>query len=166
MRLVDGLTILALVLGPILAVATQLAFERRREIRRRKIGVLDTLMSYRGRFVHSDNVRAMNLVDVVFYDNEEVRSKFTALLKHLDSDSMKADEPSPDTISRAEDLAAELISAIAKDIGYSFDHTVIKRQAYHPRAFNVEEKYKSDVRHVLLPLLRGESSLRVREADK
>jgi len=162
MHPIEWLTLIALVVGPVLAVGIQLWFERRREIRRRKLSVLDTLMSYRGRFVHSDNVRAMNLIDVIFYRNKRVRARFSTLIAYLETDAMAADQPTPDAISRADDLIAELLTEMAKDVGYAFDHTVIKRQAYRPRAFQVEEKYTADVRAALMPVLRGENDLHVK----
>jgi hypothetical protein len=145
-----------------LAVAIQLGFEMRRESRKRKLYVLDTLMSYRGRLVHSDNVRAMNMIDIVFYSNAAVRVRFKTLLTHLDSDAMKAQPITPETLSRAEDLIVELISEIAKDVGYSFDHTLIKRQAYRPGAFQDEETYTTHVRAAVMAVLQGRESLRVK----
>jgi hypothetical protein len=162
MRVVDVLTLIALVLGPVMAVGIQLWFEKRRESRKRKLFVLDTLMSYRGRLVHTDNVRAMNMIDVVFYDSPSVRTRFKTLLAHLDSDAMKAKPITAETLSRAEDLIVELISEIAKDVGYSFDHTAIKRQAYRPSAFNDEETYTAEVRVALMGLLQGREGIRVK----
>ena len=161
MRPVEWVTIIALIFGPLLAIAIQLGFEQRREERRRKLAVLDSLMSYRGRFIHNQNVLTVNRIDLVFYKNADVRRKFGVLLDHLESDAMKVDDVSPQTMAKTDDLAAELISEVAKDIGYAFDHTVIKRKAYYPKAFNVEVQYQNQVRAALLPILQGKKNLNV-----
>lgn len=158
----EWITVIALILGPLLAIALQLGFEKRREERKRRMQVLDTLMSFRGRIFHSDCVQAVNRIDLVFYHNSEVRQKYAVFYAHLDSDSMKSEEPSPEAVSKADDLAAELISEMAKDLGYSFDHTVIKRRAYHPRWFNREIQFLMKSRAALVPLLEGKSSIRVK----
>ncbi len=154
----EWITVAALILGPLLAIALQLGFEHRREERKRKLEVLDTLMSFRGRIFHSDCVQAVNRIDLVFFHNAEVRRKYAAFYDHLDSDAMKGDEPSPEAVSKADDLGAELISEMAKDLGYSFDHTVIKRRAYHPRWFNKEIQFLMKSRAALVPLLEGKTS--------
>jgi hypothetical protein len=80
-----------LLAGPAMAVGIQLWFSNREEHRRRKLGILDILTQYRGRTTHSDSVRPLNSIDVVYYDCPVVRSKFTALLNFLETDEAKAE---------------------------------------------------------------------------
>jgi hypothetical protein len=49
-----------------------------------------------------------------------------------------------------------------QNLRYSFDHMVIKRQAYHPRAFNEESNYTRDVRAAFLPILKGDTPIHVK----
>ncbi|HEY5214166.1 MAG TPA: DUF6680 family protein, partial [Acidobacteriaceae bacterium] len=81
---VDILTLIALVAGPALAVGIQLWFERRREVRRTKISILDALMAYRGRLGHPDSVSAINRVELVFHDDNRVTGKLRALIEHME----------------------------------------------------------------------------------
>src|SRR6266849_586600 len=71
----EWLTLAAIILGPILAVATQLLMQARKAKRDTKLWVFNTLMSYRAMILNPNFVQAFNLVDVVFYKNAEVRKK-------------------------------------------------------------------------------------------
>src|ERR1700679_298297 len=155
MEPLDYMTLFALLAGPAVAVGIQLWFSNRQELRRRKLGILDILMQYRGRIIHSDSVRALNSIDVVYYDSPAVRSKFTTLLDFLDTDEVKAVPRAPHTIARLDDLLTELLSEMCKVLGYNFDHTRIKTKAYRPQAFADEEQFIQDFRGALMPLLRG-----------
>jgi hypothetical protein len=162
MKPLDYMTLFALLAAPAMAVGIQLWFSDRQEHRRRKLGVLDILMQYRGRIIHSDSVRSLNSVDVVFYDSPIVRSKFTTLLDFLDSEEVRAVPRAPHTTARLDDLLTELLSEICKVLGYKFDHTRIKTKVYRPKAFADEEEFVQDLRESLMPLLRGTTPLRIR----
>ena len=69
----EWLTIAAIVLGPVLAVATQLWFQKRKVKRDSKLSVFNTLMGLRPQIVHVDFVKAFNMIDVVFYENRDIR---------------------------------------------------------------------------------------------
>jgi hypothetical protein len=162
MKPLDYMTLFALFAGPALAVAVQLWFTDRSEKRRRKLAVLDILMQYRGRLIHSDSVRALNNIDVVFYDSPAVRKKFMALLDFLDTDEMKLVPLPPRTSGRLDDLLTELLSEMCKVLSFDFDHTQIKTKAYRPSAFANEDKYVEDFRAAMIPLLAGKSALLVK----
>lgn len=159
------MTLFALIAGPALAVGIQLWFTKRHEDRRRKLGILDTLMQYRGRIIHSDSVRALNNIDTVYYDSPSVRSKFTTLLDFLETDEMKANPLAPRTTAKVDDLLTELISEMCKSLRYNFDHTRIKTKAYRPQAFANEEQFTADLRTALMPLLKGTSPLHIKSDD-
>src|SRR5580704_11915744 len=71
----EWITVAAIVLGPILAVATQLWFQARKTKRDSKLWTFNTLMGLRASIVSPNFVQAINLVDTVFYGNSEVRDK-------------------------------------------------------------------------------------------
>jgi hypothetical protein len=48
-------------------------------------------------------------------------------------DTYKREPVEQATFDRARDLAAELTVEMAKDLGYAFDHTLIKDNAYLPK---------------------------------
>jgi hypothetical protein len=162
MKPLDYMTLFALLAGPAMAVGIQLWFSNRQEHRRRQLGILDILMQYRGRIVHSDSVRALNSIDLVYYDSPAVRSKFIALLDFLETDEMKVLPLDPRTASRLDDLITELLSEMCKTLGYDFDHTRIKTKAYRPQAFQTEQQSTEELQRALMSLLTGEAPLRIR----
>ena len=62
----DWLTVLAIVLGPILALFAQRVLDRLREKRRQRLQLYLTLMGTRATYLSPEHVRALNLIDVVF----------------------------------------------------------------------------------------------------
>ena len=165
MRLIDVITIAALIIGPALAVAIQLGFERRKESRNRKLQILDTLMAYRRRLVHSDSVAALNRIDTVFYDDPTVRAKFKNLLDHLDGERIIPSEEKAGAWAKRDDLLVDLLSEMASVMGYKFDHTHLKNMAYNPQAYVDEHQYTENVRKGLMALLEGKAPIVVSLTD-
>jgi hypothetical protein len=71
----EWLTLDAIILGPILAVLTQLWMQAIKAKKDTKRWVFNTLTGYRSSILNVNFVQAFNLVDVVFYKNDEVRQK-------------------------------------------------------------------------------------------
>ncbi len=84
---IDILTILALLLGPIIALELQKQLEKRREERNRKLWVFKTLMAYRNTPLSPNFVQCLNLIDIEFNgDNspeKAVRTAWKVLLDHF-----------------------------------------------------------------------------------
>lgn len=161
----DWIMIAAIVLGPILAVATQLVAQGKKEKRAQRLWVFSTLMSLRATQLAPDYVRALNYIDVVFYKNNQVRSRWNALLGHLNSPAYNDENFGPATVERTRDLLSELLAEIAKDLGYKYDHTQIKNNAYYPRGLGNMEQQLAEIRTLTVALLRRDSSLRVTVGD-
>jgi len=116
-------------------VLTQLVWERWKQKRDQKLWVFGTLMSLRGFNITPDFVKALNFIDVVFYRQQKVRSKWEKLLTHLSSDAHKTENLTPQTLERTRDLIAELVE-MAKSLGFGCDYTHIKEKAYYPVALS------------------------------
>jgi hypothetical protein len=129
----EWITIAALVLGPVLAVVTQLWWKHHKLKRDQKLYVFGTLMTLRGGTVTQDYVKALNFIDVVFYKTAAVRTKWKNVLTHLSADGYTAQPILPATIERTRDLTAELLVEMAKDLGFDYDFTHIKENAYYPQ---------------------------------
>jgi hypothetical protein len=127
----DWLMLIAMFLGP-LAVLIQLGFQKRNEKQQQKFLVFSTLMSLRAPgTMAAEYVRALNYIDVVFYNNSKVRDRWRTLLADYCGQPLSKDTP-PETVQnlldRRRDLTAELLAEMARDLGYNFDHTHIKNQ--------------------------------------
>jgi hypothetical protein len=155
----EWLTFAAIILGPILAVATQLVMQARKAKRDTKVWVFNTLMGYRASFLNVNFVQAFNLVDVVFYKNDEVRRKRKEFMS-LVSAATGRDLTQPE-VEKLKDLIAEMLSKMGSELGYSFDHTQIKDTGYYPIAFGKWEEAALALRDKGLAVLDGKASISV-----
>lgn len=157
----DIVTIIALLVGPLAAVATQLWFERRRERQRQKLWVFHTLMANRRTVLNPDFVRALNSIDVVFYQNTGVRRRFKDLLQHYSHHDWKSVPVPPELVEKSRDLVAQLLAEMAKELKYSYDHTDLKDNAYAPQGWDDQENEFIRIRRHLIPVLDGTNAITV-----
>jgi hypothetical protein len=162
LKTAEWITIAAIVLGPIFAVVTQLWWQRYRQKRDQKLFVFGTLMSLRGASVSQDYVKALNFIDVVFYQNEKVREKWKTLLTYLSSDAYKAQPIVQATHERTRDLQAEILVEMAKDLGFGYDFTHIKENAYYPQALVTADNDAFNMRQKVIAALDGKGVLSVK----
>jgi hypothetical protein len=158
----EWIMIAAIIAGPIFAVLSQLGWQRWKEKRDKKAWVFNTLMSLRAQPLTPDYVRALNHIDVVFYKNGKVRQRWKALLEHFYSEAYNREVVEQATIDRGRDLAAELMAEMAKVLGYQYDHTHIKENAYIPKLFVFYETQGLQLLVKGAAVLEGKSSIRVK----
>lgn len=157
----EWIMIIAVVLGPILAVLTQIFVQRYQEKRTQKFWVFSTLMNLRGAALAPDFVRALNYIDVVFHKNKKVRERWQTLLQHFTSDAYKPQNFGAQTIETSRDLLAELLAEMAKELDYRFDHTHIKNSAYYPAGHGQYETELQEIRQKSIEILKGNASINV-----
>jgi hypothetical protein len=158
----EWIMIAAIIVGPLLAVVTQFIWQRVRQIRDQKLWVFGTLMSMRRFNISPDFVKALNFIDVVFYKEKKVRNKWEKLLTHLSSDAHKTENLTPQTLEHTRDLIAELLVEMAKALGFGYDYTHIKENAYYPMALSSADNETAQVRQKLIAALDGKGRLNVR----
>jgi len=156
----EWIMIAAIILGPILAVVTQLWWQHYKQRRDQKLWVFGTLMTNRAT-ITPDFVKALNFIDVVFYKNEVVRGKGKKLLTHLSSDAYKAQPIAEATLEHTRDLLAELLVEMAKELGFGYDFTHIKENAYYPTALGTADAEQVQLRQKLIAALDGKGTLSV-----
>jgi hypothetical protein len=157
----EWIMIAAIIIGPILAVVTQLVWQKLRQKRDQKLWVFNNLMIHRHVPLNLDFVKAANFIDVAFYKNQKVRERWKTVLAYLCSDAYKPENYTPAAYEKFRDLLAELLTEMAKDVGYSFDFTHIKENAWHPSLHGQEFEENIKLRKALLGLVEGRSSLNV-----
>jgi hypothetical protein len=124
---VTWINLAAILFSPVIAVVVTLWWQSRKEKRDLKHWILRTLITNRETPVTTDNVRALNLVELAFHDSNEVRriwGEFFALL------NQKADA-TPDWNEKSRKKNLELIVEMAKILGYGKVIT----------AFNADRRY-------------------------
>ncbi len=161
-------TVLATVLGPVLAVQAQKWIERVQERNRRKSWVFNQLMATRASRLSPDHVQALNMIDLAFYGRRDFgKSRATktevavtdAWHEYLDHLSTRTDEMVWGV--RSDELFTNLLSAMAKDVGYSFDRVQLKKGAYSPVAHGEQEAHLQTQRQLLGEVLAGDRSIKM-----
>jgi hypothetical protein len=152
---VEWITIVALIVGPIMAVCVQLWIQHYNKLKDQKLYVYAQLSSNRATWASQDFVRAMNLVDVVFYKNEQVREKRTKLMAHIKKTTTPEGAILPVDWDRAKDLFAEMLDLMGKELHYEFEHTEIKDSAYYPVAHETMDRAALELREKSMEVLNG-----------
>jgi hypothetical protein len=160
-------TIIAVVLGPILALLVQRILDRMREARKRKLDIFKTLMMYRGTRLSPAFVQALNLIDLEFTKRSEkdVRDAWKESQDFYTEWGRKTSEEKESQgaqlNSRAIELLAELLVKIGASLGYPLDRVYIKKGWYYPEGLTNIELEQHALRQSLLKVLNGQSSLPV-----
>ena len=162
----DWIIIAATMLGPILAVQAQKAVEALRERRNHKTWVFGQLIATRAARVSPDHVRALNMIDLVFYgrrilgvmrrtkDEQRVLEAWKEYHDHLHT---KVDQDNLALWSAGGDeLFTNVLFAIASDLGLRFDRVQLKRGAYSPVAHGDLENEQTVLRRAAIRALAGE----------
>src|SRR6266571_9470615 len=161
--------LIAVLLGPVLAVQAQKWIERARENNNRKLWIFHTLMATRAARVSADHVKALNMIDLAFYGRRFFSMNYKTKREKQIADSWKEyfdhlHQSFPDAelsnwTSRGEELFINLLFAISRDVSFDFDRVSLKRGIYSPRAHGEFEFELLAIRKLLLRVLSGETSL-------
>lgn len=153
--IIAGLTILAIIVGPLLALLLQRLAENRSRRKQDQLWTFKNLMMYRATPLAYPYVQALNLIDVAFNassDKEKaVRAAWNILLDHFTSNKGQ-----PDFLETSRTLTAALLAAMGKCLGYDFDEVYLKRHAYQPEGHGKLEEEQHELRGLLLQVLRND----------
>lgn len=133
----DWITVVAIIVGPILALFSQRLLDGLREKKQRRVNLYLTIMSLRATFANAEAVKAHNSIDVVFGDRKDkpIRDAWAAVLQHANTqrpDWNTAREAAQAWDARLLDLRVDLYQLLGAAVG--FNHTVdyIKTHFYYP----------------------------------
>lgn len=161
------LTILAIVVGPILAIEVQKLLEKRREALFRKLLIYKTLMATRGTILSPQHVEALNLIDIEFNSRDRKEKKvldaWRVYRDHL-GESRKGDDQPDNTevkawLDRRVELLTRLLSEMGQFLGYDFDEVQIRKGSYYPTLLGTVEDESHQIRSQFARVLRGEVSI-------
>lgn len=166
MKTEDLLMLIAVLLGPILAVQAQRLVDKLRETRNRKLYIFKTLMATRAANLSAEHVQALNMIDVEFPERGRWKQTVHAWRGYFDQ--LNVATGSPEDTARWEerrvDLMTDLLYAMGKALGYEFDKVKYKRGIYAPQGHVRIEEENHQMRTGLIALLQGRSSLQVSPA--
>lgn len=173
MTVSDWMIVCATLLGPIIAVQVQKAIEAAREARGQKRWVFHQLMATRAAPLSFQHVQALNMIDLAFYgkgpgrrsaDSQRVLDQWK---EHLDllSDRELQNRDLDAWVTKLQDSHVDLLVAIAKDVGYSFDRVLLRKGAYNPEAHGVMEYEENHLRRLTIGFLEGKSAISMNVAS-
>jgi len=153
-------TIVAIVVGPI--VATQIAQRQEavREIRQRKLAVYRALMETRGSRLHSDHIRALNLIPLEYYGIESVMSAFRVYMTSLATPLPHVDQQSR-FLEQRNDGFLDLLHQVGLHLGYRVDRRELERLAYTPQGVIDNEERQLKAQALLIEIMSGQRSFPV-----
>ena len=166
----DWLFIVATLLGPILAVQAQKWVERFREKRGQKFKIFRSLMATRAARLSPEHVQALNMIDVAFYGgsfrSHTERAVLDAWKEYLDHlNSPVTPENGNIWSARQIELFSNLLYAISKDLGYSYDKVQLNKGAYSPMAHGNIEAEQGKIRELMIKVFRGEQPVKMAITD-
>jgi len=168
-------TIVAIILGPILAIQVQKIIERLTQKRDEKRRVFMTLLTTRGRGLAPEHVQALNMIHFFFSGkrkkDQAVVEAWDLYRDHLFSRTEPPKPPANGEVSeadridfqnrvrtwleKADDLLCNLLGKMAKSLRYHFPDLWLKKGAYTPQAYGELEEDQRAILHGLAEVLLG-----------
>lgn len=162
LTVVEGVTIFAIIIGPVLAVLISRLTDDRSKARHRRIDIFRSLMKTRKNILNVEHVHALNIVELEFHGEDEVKTCLRAYIDFRTSALPSGESDGIRHADRADDLLYDLIQAIGKTINYKFDKNDLKRFSYSPQGWS-DDNYllRKNAEHINL-LLTGRIPLPVK----
>ncbi len=159
MTISDLFMIMAVLIGPIIAVQLTRYLDNKKEIRERKLQIFKKLMATRSYITTWDHVEALNRIDLEFdKDNKKEKAVIEAWKQYLDLLGDKNITGEQWGIKRV-DLLVELLHTMAKVLNYDFDKTHIKNSSYSPVAHGNLDEEQAALRRGVLEVLDGKRQI-------
>lgn len=158
-RLEAWLTIIAIIVGPLLAFAVQHWRDKRRERESRKIDIFRRLLLTLKVPMAQNHVDALNSIPLEFYSYSEIMSAWRLYSSHLGAAAMLKAEPQR-WGEKKFDLLVDLVVKMAKALDYDhIDAATLRDNVYVPQGYqDVEEQWRQ-IREAWQQVLNGQRPL-------
>lgn len=157
----DWLMMLAVVIGPILAVQIQKFLDRKSEARKNKLKVFQNLMTTRASTLAYQHVSALNMVGLEFNGKKysKVINAWKTYLDHLSS--YPNDDVNMQKVwsEKKDDQLSDLLYEMGISLNFEFDKVHIKKAGYVPQAYVDQESQNNFIRCELTEILLGNKSI-------
>jgi hypothetical protein len=159
LKISEWIMVVAVLVGPIIAVLITRFNDNRREIKTRQLSILRSLLKTRQVRLDAEHVGALNLIELEFYGVDSIVHAYSSYISHLSSIPVEAAQ---DNFYRVRvDLFSALLHAIGNHLGYRFDKLDLDRRSYSPIAWVDEQERARKNAALLTELLEGKRSLPV-----
>lgn len=145
-------SIMAILLSPVVAVLITVFLQGRREKRSQKLWIFNTLIATRHTPIMDENVRALNMIDVIFHDSDRVRQLWHEYFDMLCNDGLN----NQNGWSQRQKKNLELITEMAKVVGYgaAITHLDVGR-VYYPKGLGEQSQKAQEIAAELLRVLKA-----------
>ena len=152
------INIIAILLSPVVAVCVSIYLQRRHERIERKQKVFEILMSTRHSIAIDEQVRALNMIDAVFFSDAEVRKLWHEYFDMLHNEGLN-NELGWKTRQKK---FLELLTEMAKSLGYgmSITHLDVDR-VYNPVGLAEFKQRGEAIANELLRVLKASGGLQI-----
>ena len=153
--------VVAVVTGPTAAVLIALNQEKRRVQRERRMDIFRTLMRTRmgSARLSLDHVAALNLVEVEFRNDSDVRDAWKEHFKIL---CQIGQNPNVDLMPSMEKSLAKLLQVMSRILGYKIEGLEILEGGYTPQAWATIENECRFIREYVTDLAQGKAAVPVK----
>lgn len=154
----EVISIIAIVASPLVAVLVSVRLQDRKERRQQQLWTLSTLIANRSDPLNPDNIRALNLIDLVFHDKSRVRQLWREYYEMLNNAGLN----NPVGWQQRSDKNIELITEMARDLGYgkAISHLDVGR-VYRPVGVWEQLEKNREVQEEFLRVLKATAKLEV-----
>ena len=154
------LTVVAIFLGPVVALWLQRKIEERRVRHDRKLAIFKELMATRSARASPRHVDALNAIEVEFSsgdtDDTRVLRAWRLYLDHLNTDG-SADVAR--WTDKGNDLLTDLLYEMSQALNYDFDKLALKRNIYSPEAHCELESDQYLLRKYIVEMMAGKRAI-------
>jgi hypothetical protein len=165
----EMVNLLAIILGPILAIQVSQIIEHYKQKRERQLYIFKVLMSTRATPLDVRHVEALNMIDVEFdgknKKSQDVLSAWKDYLDHLNSRETSGEVWS----SKKQDLFVELLYTMALYLNYNFEKSAIRKTSYFPEGLGQVQEIQRTILECFGEILNGKKGFPVTifpEADE
>lgn len=158
----DWFTILAILAAPWIALWIQAKLDDRKEAKKRRLDIFKTLMATRATPLSQTHIKALNMIDIEFYENKKyrsVRKTWRAYLHVRIKHTVNNDAEMIQFNKDCEETLTNLLVAMGESLGYDFDETHIRESIYKPQSLVTEENYQAFIKSKLVELFSGKTPL-------
>ena len=127
-----SITVLAILLGPVLAVLVTRYVDEQRSKKERQVNVLRSLIKTRKARLDSEHVAALNLIELEFHDDLPVMTKFAAYMESLSTKEPEEINEQERFFTKRGNIFAALVQSIGTKFGYKFDKMDLDQGGYYP----------------------------------
>jgi hypothetical protein len=157
MTLIELLTLIALVAGPISAIFITRHLDDKRQYAARRMDVFRTLMRTRRTVLHPDHIGALNLVEIEYARDPAVLTAWKALFTNFGSSQGRLEAERTDGITDKREierqaLLTKLLHAMATSLGLKIEQLEIFEGGYTPQFWGNVESDQEVIRKFVVDL--------------